>query len=167
MKNIPDFILRSIKNEPDYSKSFSYKISTLAQSIRELTHLEVTHCESMDYCPAQYIEIYLNGQIDHPSKINYIFEIRFYISSKANLFFVYINDKKERIKNNIGKSHPISIDLLPEKTQNLISKIKYFLIENGYQEVLYEFYDQEAAGYLTQMDGLPANIFEALFAEIV
>lgn len=73
----------------------------------------------MDYCPAQYIEIYLNGQIDHPSKINYIFEMKFYISSKANLFFVYINDKKERIKNNIGKSHPISIDLLPEKNSEL------------------------------------------------
>ncbi|GKS77912.1 hypothetical protein AVME950_23470 [Acidovorax sp. SUPP950] len=167
MKNIPDFILKSIANEPDYSKSFSRKISALAQSIRELTHLGVTHCESMDYCPAQYLEIYLNGQIDHPSKTEYIFEIRFYISSKADLFFVYINDKKGRIKNAFGKSHPISIDLLPEKTQNLIFRIKYFLIESGYQEVLYEFYDREAVGYLTQMDGLPANIFEALFAEIV
>jgi hypothetical protein len=51
--------------------------------------------------------------------------------------------------------------------QRVIFKIRSFLVETSYREVPYELYDKEAAGYLTQMDGLPATIFEALFAEIV
>ncbi|MDA8455420.1 hypothetical protein M4R22_11670 [Acidovorax sp. GBBC 3334] len=165
MKNIPEFISAAVKNEPDYSKSFSKKIAALAQSIKKLINLEVSHGESMDYCPAQYIEINLKDQINHSPKTN--FEIRFYISSKAELFFIYINDKTGKIKNHHEISHPLSPEILPETAKNIILKIKKFLIENSYQEVLYEYYDQEAAGYLTQMDGLRANIFEALFAEIV
>ncbi|MDA8522536.1 hypothetical protein [Acidovorax sp. NCPPB 4044] len=165
MKNIPEFISEAVKNEPDYSKSFSQKVAALAQDIKELSNLENIHSESMDYCPAQYIEIKLNNQASNSPRVN--FEVRFYISSKADLFFIYINDKTGKTKNHHVISHPLPTSILPEAVQGIILKIKNFLIERSYREVAYDFYDQEAVDCLTQMDGLRANIFEALFAEIV
>lgn len=165
MKNIKDAIDLAIKNEPDYSICFFKKIEMLARDIQELTGLEVTLGQSMDYCPAQYIAVRLKNHINPSLKTG--FEVRFYVSSKASLFFVYIIDEAGRIKNHHGNSHPLPLGVLSEAAQDVIVKIRNFLVENSYQEVAYEFYDKRAVGYMTQMDGLPASIFEALFAEIV
>lgn len=165
MKNIQDTIDLAIKNEPDYSICFSRKIEILSRGIQGLTGLETILGQSMDYCPAQYIAIRLKNHINPSLKTG--FEVRFYVSSKASLFFIYIIDEAGRIKNHHGSSHPLPLGVLSEDAQDVIIKISNFLVENSYQEVNYEFYDKEAVGYLTQMDGLPATIFEALFAEIV
>ena len=165
MKNIQVAIGLAIKNEPDYSRCFSGKIEMLARSIQKLTGFEAILIQGMDYCPAQYIAIKLKNHINPSLKMG--FEVRFYVSSKASLFFVYIIDEAGRIKNHHGNSHPLPLGVLSEAAQDVIVKIRNFLVENSYQEVTYKFYDKRAVGYMTQMDGLPASIFEALFAEIV
>lgn len=165
MKNVQDAINLAIENEPDYSVRFSEKVEMLARGIQGLIGLETILCQSMDYCPAQYMAVNFKNHINPSLKTG--FEVRFYVSSKAELFFVYIIDQAGRIKNHHGNSHPLPLDVLSEVAHDVILQIRNFLAENSYQEVPYEFFDKEAIGYLTQLDGLPANIFEALFAEIV
>ncbi|WP_152033928.1 hypothetical protein [Paracidovorax avenae] len=165
MKNIQNAIDLAIKNEPDYSMRFFGKIEIISRGIQGLTGFEVILGQSMDYCPAQYIAVRLKNHINPSLKTG--FEVRFYFSSKASLFFVYIIDEAGRIKNHHGNSHPLPFGVLSEAAQDVIVKISNFLVENSYQEVTYEFYDKRAVGCMTQMDGLPASIFEALFAEIV
>jgi hypothetical protein len=165
MENIQEIIDRAVWNEPDYSACFSRKVEALARGVEELTGLEAVQVGSMDDCPGQYVRIRLVSHAGHSPRMR--FEARFYISSKADVFFVYVNDEVGRVRNHRGHPHPLPAGALPEVAQRVIFKIRRFLVETSCREVPYELYDKEAAGYLTQMDGLPATIFEALFAEIV
>lgn len=165
MEDIQDIVDRAVKNAPDYSVPFSRKVAALAQRVEDLTGLAVVHGQSMDYCPGQYVGIRLGDDAGRSPRTR--FEARFYISSKADLFFVYLSDALGRTRNHRGNSHPLAVDALPAMARHIVFAVRNLLVENSYREVPYALYDKQAAGCLTQLDGLPATIFEALFAEIV
>lgn len=64
-------------------------------------------------------------------------------------------------------NHPIDPALLPEVVRALINAGRAVLGVQGLQEVAHAYFFLPAPACPTQLDGLPATVFESLYAEIV
>ena len=167
MNTLPTYISNALKNQIDYSHAFTAKVEKLKDSLSKLLNLSVKHAVGMDYASAQFLSFTLDGKNINHSHKNYLFEVRIYISSKGPLFAIYIFDEKRSLSNSDELGHPIEVSRLPESAQATINRGREFLQTEGYIEVEHQLFRANAPGCNTQLDDLPASIFEALFAEIV
>ncbi|MEN2471584.1 hypothetical protein [Burkholderia sp. GS2Y] len=166
MKPLPSYIEEALHKPIDYSTDFTARVSSLRGVLSKELGVPFAHDAGMDYSPAQFVS-FVCGASDVGEKSNYSFEVRYYISSRANLFAVYVFDKKLTVVGDRELNHPIDTGRLPPRVQEVIARGDAVLQESGYREVGFEFFKIHAPGCETQMDGLPANIFETLFTEIV
>jgi hypothetical protein len=166
MKTLPDYILNALHGKVDYSSEFRKKVSNLKNLLSKNIKIPLHHDDHMDYCPAQFISFHCKPE-DAGEKGSYLFEIRYYISSKSNLFAVYVFDEHITVTQNEKIHHPVSVKRLPIGVQKLIHQGSCIFRKNGYKEIEFCFFTTLAPDCETQLDGLPANVFEALFAEIV
>jgi hypothetical protein len=163
---LPFYVVNAINNPVDYSTGFTEKIACLKILLSNKIPFPLTHDAAMDYCSAQFISFSCNGN-NSRKKLNYSFEIRYYISSKAKIFAIYVFDRKMSIVTREESYHPVAVKRLPACIQEIIKSGAIVLVNNGYQEVEFDLFKVPAPGCVTQMDGLPVNVFQALFAEIV
>ena len=164
MRKIPEVILSALGNDVDYSAGFTDCVERLRALLCDFLRVDMRHEKDMDYSPAQYICFTFHEKV-HGSK--YSFEVRYYISSKGKLFAVYILDKNMRVTRNGGIGHPVKLNEVPDIVSSMISSGISFMKNTGYFEVENDWFFVPAPGCLTQLDGLQATIFEALFSEIV
>jgi hypothetical protein len=94
-------------------------------------------------------------------------EVRIYVSSRAKLFAVYCLDLKLGYMQPGKRNHPMPLDLMPEDAACHIETCRRVMLTHGYTEVSALIFDEPAPGCFTEMDGLPANTFQALFAEVI
>jgi hypothetical protein len=85
-------------------------------------------------------------------------EIRFYVSSKGPLFAIYLLD--------VGRTLTQE-NLLPEEIARQLETARRIFGEQGYTEVPSSLFDTPAPGCTTELDDLPATLFQCLFAEII
>jgi hypothetical protein len=64
-------------------------------------------------------------------------------------------------------NHPIDPARLPEVVKTSINAGRSVLAAQGLQEVAHAYFFLPAPACTTQLDGLPATVFESLFADIV
>lgn len=167
MNTLPSHITNALKNQIDYSHTFTDKVENLKDSLSSLLHLPIKHASGMDYAPGQFLSFATGGEDINRSHKKYLFEVRIYISSKAPLFAIYIFDKKRSVASSNELDHPIEVSRLPEPAQTLINRAREFFQREGYTEVEHRLFRANAPDCKTQLDDFPASIFEALFAEIV
>jgi hypothetical protein len=173
MKSIPPDIMAALSKPIDYSNEFTQSVEMLKNSLSQDLNLQVKHDSGMDYSPAQFISFLIVNADDNLSRKRRLsrnkssFEARYYISSRAPLFATYIIDSRRSLVSEGEINHPIEIFRLPPSVQNVVNFGREFLQKKGYVEVEYDLFRENAPDCLTQLDGLPATIFETLFTEIV
>lgn len=167
MNTLPSHITNALTKPIDYSHTFTDKVENLKNSLSSLFHLPIKHDSGMDYASGQFLSFTLDGEDITHSRKKYLFEVRFYISSKGPLFATYIFDQKRSVASDSELGHPIEISRLPESVQTVVNRVREFFQNEGYIEVEHQLFRVNAPDCKTQLDDLPASIFEALFAEIV
>jgi hypothetical protein len=94
-------------------------------------------------------------------------EISIYVSSRAKLFCLYCFDGKGRFYKDGPWKHPVPEEAFPPDIRNTLHDCRHILVNLGYDEVKRELFSIPAAGCVTELDDLPATIFQVLFTEIV
>jgi hypothetical protein len=166
MTSLPEFILDALPNPIDHSRDFSVVVIELKQTLEAQLRMVFRLDQDMNYNPAQSLTYTLQGKVDL-QKQPYEFDVRFYLSSKAPLFAVYCFDRDWGMTDRGDVNHPIAQQRLPERVRTWINKAKAVLVGKGWTEVEHAYFYVAAPGCITQLDGLPATVFESLFAEIV
>lgn len=167
MKQIPPTIMSALSKPIDYSRRFTESVEKLKNSLSATLGLSIRHDKNMDYSPAQFISfLFENADKTSPNR-KQSFEVRYYISSRAPLFATYILDLKRSLVLEGELNHPIETSRLPTPALDPVNIGREFLKMKGYVEVDYDLFRENAPDCLTQLDGLPATIFETLFTEIV
>ena len=165
--NIPEAIERALREPANYAPHFTARVAELGQSLQSALRTAVAHDSDMNYRVGQYLSFITPGEKTPRSKKSAPVEVRIYLSSKAKLFAFYCFDSKAAFLPAGGLNHPLPPDLLPDYARHDIAAARALLIDQGLTEVDHSFFSMPAPGCRTEMDDLPANIFEALFAEVV
>ena len=139
---LPFYIVNAINNPVDYSTGFTEKIAYLKTLLSNKIPFPLTHDTAMDYCPAQFISFSCNGN-DPRKKLNYSFEIRYYISSKAKIFAIYVFDRKRSVVTREELYHPVAVNRLPACIQEIIKSGAVILVNHGYQEVEFDLFTKQ------------------------
>jgi hypothetical protein len=165
---LPESILIAIHQAPDYSVAFTLQVAEIAKEIEGVLTTPVEHDSDMNYRHGQSISFisshpHSHQKIPKPSPI----EVRIYISSRSKLYALYCFDLKLKYMQPSGLNHPMPLELMPESSADQIEHCRRVMLSRGYTEVSALQFKEPAPGCLTEIDGLPANTFQALFAEEV
>lgn len=166
MPALPDFILDALAKPPGDYREFSDVVERIRQALQARMSVEFQLNGDMNYNPGQSLRYELRGT-DKQLQKRYAFGLAFYLSCKAPLFAVYCFDQRWGMTDYGGVGHPIAQERLPEAVRVWIDQAKEVLIAEGWTEVEHRYFREPAPGCLTQLDGLPATVFESLFAELV
>lgn len=166
MSMLPPFVLDAIAQPIGCVRDYASLVAGLGDALSKASGVAFVLDDDTNYNPAQSLTCKLSGQGAGLRK-RFEFEVRFYISSKAPLFAVYCFDRKWGMVDRGDVNHPIDPARLPEAARASIDKSRAVLATQGLQEVAHAYFFLPAPGCITQLDGLPATVFESLFAEIV
>ncbi|MET3496462.1 hypothetical protein [Variovorax boronicumulans] len=166
MPTLPPFILDAIAQPVGCVQDHAAWVARLRDALSGDLGMAFLLDDDTNYNPAHSLACKLSGR-DEGLKKRFEFDLRFYISSKAPLFAVYCFDRKWAMVDRGEVNHPIDPARLPEAAKSLIDKARAMFAAQGLQEVAHAYFFLPAPGCATQLDGLPATVFESLFAEIV
>lgn len=163
---LPPFILDALAQPGGSVHDHARLVAGLGAALSNGLGVAFVLDDDMNYNPAQSLTCKLSGW-DAVLKKQFEFDVRFYISSKALLFAVYCFDRKWGMVDRANVNHPIDPARLPKAARASIDKGRAVLAAKGLQEVAHAYFFLPAPGCTTQLDGVPANVLESLFAEIV
>ena len=151
----------ALPRPPDYSAEFTARVQALARLLEPALSMPLKHDTNMNYRAGQHLSCRLKlrgkGAV----------EIRFYISSKGPLFAIYMLDRGGTLTQLGQLGHPIAENLLPDEIAAPLDGARKILSDQGYTEVPSRLFDTPAPGCTTELDDLPATVFQCLFAEII
>lgn len=159
---LPEIILSALPRSPDYSNEFTAVVKALAQRLEAELGVPFSHDSNMNYRAGQYVAFKASLR---PAKGSV--EVRIYVSSKAPLFALYVMDKGGTLMEPAQASHPVPENRLPAEITGQLEVSRNKLRQEGYTEVPRALFDVPAPGCTTELDDLPATVFQCLFAEII
>ena len=151
----------ALPQPPDYSAEFTARVQALARLLAPALSMPLKHDTNMNYRAGQHLSCRL--KLHGKGAV----EIRFYISSKGPLFAIYVLDIGGTLTQPGQLGHPIAENLLPEEIAGPLDSARTILSDQGYMEVPSSLFDTPAPGCTTELDDLPATLFQCLFAEII
>jgi hypothetical protein len=167
MTRLPDFVLQALNAPRVDGAKFTAHVSAFGQQFSSSLQLSVRHETDMNYCAGQSLrfEVRAAQPDSSPRSLGSLFEVMLFLSSKAPVFAWYCFDRHGVI----SKAHfpLLGPNQWPDKVRLMVSRLQPVLVKAGFQEVPFEILAAPAQNYVTDLDGLPATVFEALFAEIV
>jgi hypothetical protein len=145
--------LQKYLSEPvDYSPTFTARVAELAALVRQSTGLPVIHNASMDYSAAQKLVLVPQGSTTC--------QVRVHISSRGPLFaVVYYSSQR-------GSWHQNAPSAATEECRKLVECATSVLRKRGLLEIPAADWSTPAPGKMTDMDGIPATVFDVLFSEL-
>jgi hypothetical protein len=152
---LPEIITAALPRSPDYSDEFTARVKALAKLLEADLGVPLSHHSNMNYRAGQYVSF-------KPS-----LEVRIYISSKGPLFAFYVMDRGGTLMELEKASHPVPENLLPAEITSRLEVCRKRLSQEGYTEVAHSLFDVQAPNCTTELDDLPATVFQYLFAEII
>jgi hypothetical protein len=164
---IPDFITEALQRPIDYSQNFTQRVSGLAKALSETLGLPVSHDADMNYRAGQNLCFSLQVAAPGAPRRKGTLEIRIYLTSRGPLFAFYCFDPRKLFVAENAAPYPVPFDRLPGAAHQAIERCRQVLAANGWREVEQEWLGAMAPGCLTELDDLPASVFEALFTEII
>jgi hypothetical protein len=164
-KNLPSYVIAAAASPAAYSKEFSEQVAALAKDLSGLLQRPVRHDSDMNYRAGQNLEFDVQAASPR-SKSPVPVQVRVYISGKAPLFGVYCIERRRVFERSELMGDQIPSQVLTGEPASTINKVRQLLAKEGYQEVEEELFPIKVPGALTELDGLPSTVFQALFAEI-
>jgi hypothetical protein len=159
---LPEMITAALPRTPDYSGEFTARVKALAERLGADIDVPLSHDSNMNYRAGQYVAF----KVRLP-QVRGSVEVRIYISSKGPLFAFYVMDTGGTLMEAAKASHPVPEDRLPAEIIAQLDVCRKRLSQEGYTEVAPSLFDVPAPDCATELDDLPATVFQALFAEII
>jgi len=159
---LPEVITAALPRSPDYSGEFTAHARALAKRLEGELNVLISHDSNMAYRAGQYVSFEASLR---PAKGSV--EARIYLSSKAPLFACYVMDKGGTLLAPEKASHPVPENLLPAGVIGQLKTCRERLSQEGYTEVGRSLFDMQAPNCTTELDDLPATVFQCLFAEVI
>jgi hypothetical protein len=163
---IPDYVREALSRSADYSKEFDVRIIAIRDSLSERLKLPIRIDDDMNYNHGQKLYFGLLNRppfgFDERARI----EVRIYISSCSDLFCILCFDRAYKFVKAEESMYSVLPEKFPEAIQSVIKTCRGALLELGFREVENALLDVIAPDCLTELDDIPATIFEALFAEV-
>ena len=157
--------LKLALSEPaDYSDHFAKQIDELCLGLSQSLGTKFFHDDHMDYRSSQRIILWLDESHKPVNEVSRAsFEVTVFISSKGKFCAVIC-----RCRNTGSDSFwtRIPINLMDSSLRLHIQRVKEFLEARGYVLIHPSTLSERAEGYKTEMDNLPATVFEVLFSEV-
>lgn len=154
-------ISAALRRSPDYSAEFTARVQALARVMEPALGMPLEHDTNMNYRAGQHLSCRL--KLHRKGAV----EIRFYVSSKGPVFAIYVLDVGGTLTQPGQLGHPIGENPLPEEIARQLERARRILGDQGYTEVPSSLFDTPAPGCTTELDDLPATLFQYLFAEII
>jgi hypothetical protein len=167
---LPSTITSVLLRSPDYSAEFTARVKELAKLLETDLGVKISHDANMNYRAGQYLSYeakYDRRRTLHKGKGKGIIEVRIYISSKAPLFAIYCIDRSLTFVNPTEPHHPVPEEGFPAEIAEQLEVFRARLIQISYKEVERNLFDLNAPGCNTELDDMPATVFQSLFAEII
>jgi len=150
------YIQEAIEKLPDYSEKFTMKVDKVRLDLTTALNMNFTHDKDMNYSVAQ--------KLSHCTRDSNGMEYKLviYISSRAPVFTILCLIRMSKNE----WSTPVIIDQQSESIRRMTENVSMALQNIGFRSiqgpVLYEY----VSGVVTDMDGAPATVFDALFSEL-
>jgi hypothetical protein len=167
MMTIPLHLRPALRSLADYSPAFSDEIRKIAELISKIVGVDVHRDADMNYRASQRISLEFSSASPYGIKKDGEICATIYISSRARLFCFYCFDAKGIFYKDGPWKHPAPVDLFPLQIGEVIRRCRGLLIDRGYEEVERQLFDELAPDCFTELDHLPATVFQVLFAEVV
>lgn len=165
---IPLEIQRALESPVDYSQAFTFRVESISRALCSALGKAIKHDADMSYRAGQYLSFLVSDKQQADTSRSPSVEVRVYVSSKGKFFAIYCFDLASSfMPAETTINHPISPQYFPAFLERTVTTCRIVASEFEYTEVEYSLFRQLAPGCLTEMDGQPATIFEALFAEVV
>jgi hypothetical protein len=167
MTELPDFVLQALNAPRNDGAQFTALVAAFGQQFSSTLQLPIRHETDMNYCAGQSLRFELRAKQPNssPKNLGALFEVMVFLSSKAPVFAWYCFDRHGVF----SKAHfpLLGPNQWPDSVRLMVSRLQPILVKAGWREVPFEILDAPAQNCVTDLDGSPATVFDALFAEIV
>ncbi|MFI0450853.1 hypothetical protein [Actinomadura sp. 6N118] len=155
-----DELNRYLDAAPDYSQSFTDRVSRMGAELSDVLSTDLSHDDDMNYSAGQKLGLLLlpNGSPTTDPRAA-VYSLGIWISSKGPLWTRMLHCSQEGVL----VWHPCSLTGLPDPA--LLATINDFMRGKGLTLVDEDTLGQMAEGKETEMDGAPATIRDVLFCE--
>jgi hypothetical protein len=145
-----DLIASALATAPDFSPPFTSRVAALTVAIRESCGTAVEHDSSMSYAASQSISW-------DEEQGGRTFKFRIFLSARGPLYALtaYRMEKPREWRREVDA--PASTDF---------ACIRSILDGQGLTFLAATDLEGLAPGFVTEMDGVPASLFEVLFSEV-
>jgi hypothetical protein len=142
---------------------YDNRMESLAKDIERSTGLNVILDKDLNYSSGYNIRLLLDdaGKSGTPGDPAYRYSLRFYVSSKSDLFCV-------RCIYNVHTNHWALLEdeaAVPEAVEAIRRSIVRLLHRHGYKEVVEALLKRQIPGRIDEL-GAPSTVFSALFSEM-
>lgn len=163
--NLPSYVIAAANVPVAYSQEFSEQVAALGKELSELLGMPVRHDADMNYRAGQSLEFEVQAPSPRRRKPVPV-QVRVYVSGKGPLFGLFCVDGQRIFDRPEQMGDQVPCKVLSGAAGSAVETVRQFFTQKGFQEVDQEFFQIKVPGSLTELDGLPATVFEALFAEI-
>ncbi len=158
-----DALQDAATHRADFSPAFADQTGRIACAISELAGVPAEHVTDMNYSACHRIRVAFDSAFT-PVAISgdsVQWRVDFLLSSKARYYTRVLFEKTA----NVWRSE--TFGRLLEPASKIVATISESLDGEGWQFVDCSELQVKAGGLLTEMDGIPATLFEALFTELL
>jgi hypothetical protein len=168
-------IREALQTPPDFSEAFDNFVDKICERLSSVFGVLLYHDNDMNYSAAHQIKLHLNREyvpINFKSA-DVIYELVTLISSKGP-FFTFICLHREYVTDFESLALPapgeywlrLEPDKISPKIQAQMSLIIAEMELMNYTLLSGTLLDQVIEGFVTDMDGIPATLFQVLFSEL-
>ncbi|MEO6720589.1 MAG: hypothetical protein ABIN67_09480 [Ferruginibacter sp.] len=164
--NVEQLIKNGLKkgsDAVDYSPAFTAYAKTIANTLSNSLDVKTYHSDDMNYSHAQIIFLFLDLKFNLISfETDAQYQVKIWVSSIENLYIITFFEKLQ--------SQPITWKrvLFPQNIilDNLINRIDEVMLTFSLSKFPSEKENLSAEGYYTELDNLPATLFQFFFSEL-
>jgi hypothetical protein len=167
MVQLPDFVVTALSKPIRDGSKFTDEISSLRNILSSLLQVSIKHETDMNYNSGHSLRFVTRVKKFGSSRNSKgsLFEIMVFVSAKSQLFAIYCFDRQQLLSH--APFPLIAPNHLPKSILEICERVHHQLKISGFQEVAFEILDLPAPNCVTELDNLPATVFQALFAEII
>jgi hypothetical protein len=166
--DLPEFVREALHAPAHLGADFTKSVAALAESLRAKLPVPLLHKRGSDYSVGDALSFELRASKPGASARSKgrLFEIMIFISSKAPLFAWQCFDRQQFFDESVFPHRWVPTAQLPSEIRDVLDGLQPFIEADGFREVPFECLQKPAPGCETELDGLPANVFQALFSEL-
>jgi len=152
-------IAAAMRQPPDYSVGFTEMMIGIRTKVGRALNSAVYLDSDMNYSSCQRLSVYIqpDGVLVEKDSESAAWRIDFLISSRGK-FFTRVG--LQRMSRKEWKVVRVTSDF------TLVHRIGRVLEKEGFEPVPIDILEESADGFLTEMDGVPATVFQVLFSEM-